>query len=200
MFSGIVETTSTVRSTQADAALVRITLDRPQTFDDIKIGDSVAVNGVCLTLEMFTSTTMTFALGPETLKITGWSAEGVKERVVNLERSLRLSDRVHGHLVTGHVDAGAQIIQIERKGETQWMVLETPDGLRPYIWYKGSVTLDGVSLTVNQAESGKFQVGLIPETLKRTNLGLLKPGARVNLEIDNTARGLVHWAKFQGDK
>lgn len=197
MFSGIVETTALVQSARRDGEVMRLWVRKPSDFSDLNRGDSIAVDGVCLTLEEQTSEAMLFALGPETLKVTGWTLDGVKERVVNLERSLRLGDRIHGHLVTGHVDARTLVRAVESDTETTVLWIEIPKALSSLIWPKGSVTVNGVSLTVNQVKDGAFSVGLIPETLKRTNLNTARAGSTVNLEADNLARGLVHWAVTQ---
>lgn len=199
MFSGIVETTSTVTDAFEHAGVVRITVKRPPDYEDLRIGDSIANDGVCLTVETFDASQMTFALGPETLRVTGWTAAGIQGRVVNLERSLRLGDRIHGHLVTGHVDATAEIVGAETRGETLTLTVAVPERLRVFVWPKGSVAINGVSLTINAVTPTAFQVGLIPETLKRTNLGRLERGSRVNLEADNMARGLVHLADMKKD-
>lgn len=197
MFSGIVETTTVITGALERDGLMRIVVDKPSEFNDLNIGDSIAVDGVCLTVEGFDDQSIGFALGPETLKVTGWSLSRVLGRVVNLERSLRLGDRIHGHLVTGHVDATAAVIEAQSAGETLTLNIETPDKLKPYVWPKGSIAINGVSLTLNQVTAGAFSVGLIPETLKRTNLGTLKAGSVVNLEADNMARGLVHFTGLQ---
>lgn len=200
MFSGIVETTSTIMAAEEAGSVTRIQVERPKGFTDLRTGDSISTDGVCLTVEEFDLEKMTFALGPETLKITGWDTSGVVNRVVNLERSLRLEDRIHGHLVTGHVDTTGILTEIIRSGDTQFMRIEFAREFAPYIWAKGSIAINGVSLTINQASERNFTVGLIPETLKRTNLGGVKVGDKVNLEIDNMARGLVNWARLEKDK
>jgi len=195
VFSGIVETTSPVQAAEGSAQLLRIYVQTPSSFDDLKIGDSVAVNGVCLTLEAQANGQMQFALGPETLKITGWTAESVLNRAVNLERSMRLDDRVHGHLVTGHVDALAQVAALDWQEESLRVTVKLPLTLSRLVWKKGSVTLNGVSLTINSVTDNPqavlLQVGLIPETLRRTNLGELKVGDEITVEVDNLARGLL---------
>ncbi len=195
MFSGIVETTSRISQVNEREQVLEIQVERPPAFKDLSIGDSIAVDGVCLTLEKFDAKTLTFALAAETLQVTGWNASSVIDRVVNLERSLRLSDRIHGHLVTGHVDMLGIVESAEAQGEGLKLTIGFPKKFAPYIWSKGSIAINGVSLTLNQTAAQEFQVGLIPETLKRTNLGRLKKGASVNLEIDNMARGLVHFAQ-----
>lgn len=197
MFSGIVETTSRVVSCQPRSGYLHMSVAKPSHFNDLSIGESIAVDGICLTVEAWDEREIRFALGPETLRITGWTAEGVLGRDVNLERSLRLNDRIHGHLVTGHVDARTRVLQREETGETLALEIEIPDALRAFIWPKGSVALNGVSLTVNGVSATSFRVGLIPETLRRTNLKNLRVNDGIHLEIDNMARGLVHWAGWQ---
>jgi riboflavin synthase len=196
MFSGIVETQSTIAAARKGSETIAIDIKKPSNFEDLKAGDSIAVDGVCLTLEVFNDQIMTFTLGPETIRVTGWTLERVQTRAVNLERSLRLQDRIHGHLVTGHVDATAAVREAKWEGETLRLEIEIPQALSPFIWPKGSVAVNGVSLTVNKVANERFSVGLIPETLKRTNLKTLKAGDRVNLEADNIARGLFHFAEF----
>lgn len=197
MFSGIVETHSSIKDVQARPGLMTIQIEKPKEFNDLKTGDSIAVDGVCLTLEAFDADSMTFSLGPESLRITGWTPEGVLNRVVNLERSLRLMDRIHGHLVTGHVDMSSRVVVAEKQGDSLKLAIEIPDGFRPYFWAKGSVAVNGVSLTINQVTADFFTVGLIPETLKRTNLAQLRAGDRVNLEIDNMARAFVRQQELE---
>ncbi len=192
MFSGIIEATSRAQSVEAGPQILRLFLQAPSFFDDLKFGDSIAVNGVCLTLEALPQGLMQFALGPETLAVTGWTSESVMQRAFNLERSLRLNDRIHGHLVTGHVDGMGKIV--ERQGmDDDWLTLtvEFSHSLAPYIWKKGSVAINGVSLTVNSVSATSLSVGLIPETLKRTNLAELKVCDTVTIEVDNMARGLL---------
>lgn len=197
MFAGIVETKSHVTSCDERPGVLTIAIARPRDFEDLSIGDSIAVDGVCLTLERFTLPALYFALGPETLRVTGWQPSSVLGRVVNLERSLKLNDRIHGHLVTGHVDGRGKILARTDRGETVQLKIGFPPDLRSFIWTKGSIAVNGVSLTLNEVGPDYFEVGLIPETLKRTNLNELKEGDGVNLEIDNMARGLVHFAKIE---
>lgn len=197
MFSGIIETTSLILASRDRDGVLEIQIARPEAFTDLKVGDSIACDGVCLTLEQFDSRALTFALGPETLQITGWQADRLNGKLMNLERSLRLNDRIHGHLVTGHVDARGEVLAAERSGESLKLTVGFPRAFSFYIWPKGSIAMNGVSLTLNRTNATEFDVGLIPETLKRTNLGSLKKGDVVNLEIDNMARGLVHFARLE---
>jgi riboflavin synthase len=197
MFSGIIEAQGRVLQALEQNGLVRIHVERPSSFDDIKLGDSIATNGVCLTVEKFEPHFMQFALGAETLQITGWSAATLQNSEVNLERSMRLGERIHGHLVSGHVDAMGEVKQIHQDGGSLFLDVKVPAVLRPYLWKKGSWAMNGVSLTVNSFVDDSVQVCLIPETLKRTNLGLLQLGDKVTVEIDTIARGLIHSLQIQ---
>jgi riboflavin synthase len=191
MFSGIVEAQTTVLRTSRDLHIVRIVVEKPLEFNDLKIGDSIATNGVCLTVEAFDANSMIFALGAETLQVTGWTAENLKDQRLNLERSLRFGDRVHGHMVSGHVDGIGELVASEDLGGCTRLDIRVPRELEPYIWKKGSLAVNGVSLTINSIVAGVVSHVLIPETLKRTNLGCLKAGDKVNLEVDFLARGLL---------
>lgn len=193
MFSGIVEAQMPVLEIQEQPSGLKVRIGRPNEFSDLRVGDSVAVDGVCLTIEALESELMTFTLGEETLKITGWNGSNLHQRPVNLERSMALGERLHGHLVSGHVDGVATVLSLEDRPDWRQLTLSLPESLRTLIWHKGSITVQGVSLTVNRITPTEFEVGLIPETLRRTNLATLKVGDKVNLEVDMVARGLVHW-------
>ena len=196
MFSGIVEAQAGLLSFTPKGSITNIELVRPEDWDDLKPGDSVAVDGVCLTIENLSEKSVSFALGLETLNVTKWSSSLHPGRVFNLERSLPVGARLHGHWVTGHVDGLGLVEEVETNSDYVILVIAHPSEMRPYIWRKGSVAVNGVSLTVNTANGRTFSVGLIPETLKRTNLTTLKSGDFVNLEIDQVARGLVHYMKI----
>lgn len=198
MFSGIVEAQVPVLRVEKNQDVLRIFLARPSHFNDLKIGDSIAVDGVCLTLEHFEDTQMVFALAAETLQVTGWEATLQVGRMMNLERSLQWGDRVHGHLVTGHVDAQASVCKMHDLGESRLLEVELPNHLRSMVWAKGSVAINGVSLTINRVVNGVVELCLIPETLKKTNLSQLQTGSPVLVEIDNLARGLAHLVQSKG--
>lgn len=195
MFSGIVECQSAVLSTKARPGVLAVTLARPESFDDLKVGDSIAVNGVCLTVESFDQKSMTFALGLETLMITGWTEQKLKNQILNLERSLKLGDRLHGHIVSGHVEAMGEVVSVTDQGEFRLMDVEFPVTFKGFLWPKGSITVNGVSLTINQVDGCRFSVGLIPETMKRTNLKDIQAGARVTLESDQSTLKLKAWMR-----
>ncbi|ASD62816.1 riboflavin synthase [Bdellovibrio bacteriovorus] len=190
MFSGIVESVMPIESSEELTNAYRIKIKKPSEFNDIKLGDSIACDGACLTVEAFDDQTMTFALAAETIKVLEWNPQSWLGKQVNLERSLRFGDRIHGHLVTGHVDSLGTVTRADLEGESFFLDVKVADTILPYVWKKGSVTLNGVSLTVNELAGSVVSVCLIPETLKRTNLGLLKPGSRINVEPDYMARAI----------
>ncbi len=152
---------------------------------DVALGDSIAVNGCCLTAIWLGGNTFTVEVSQETIDCTvGLGAAGE----VNLEKSLRLADRLGGHLVTGHVDGVGTVQQFAPVGESFLLAIKAPDGLARYIARKGSIAVNGVSLTANRVQDAQFDINLIPHTLAMTTLKDLKAGSRVNLEIDLIAR------------
>lgn len=199
MFSGIIETTAQIQRIEVVQAgsLMRVWIARPPSFNDIHIGDSIAVDGVCLTVEVATPELLQFAIAKETLDVTGWGVAGagrvefVWGRHVNLERSLKFGDRIHGHMVAGHVDRSVRVLDVKRDGDMLILKVEIPEDLRPMVWKKGSWAVNGVSLTVNSVEGGVAEHCLIPETLARTNLSGLKVGDFVNVEVDSMARAIA---------
>lgn len=195
MFSGIVEAKTKILHTHGSATdsggLVFIEVAKPAEFNDLTIGDSIATNGVCLTVEKFDDKTISFALGAETLSITGWNEKNLKGQDVNLERSLRMGDRIHGHMVSGHVDTTGEVVGLRDDGGSLLLDVKAPASILRYVWKKGSWAVNGVSLTINSVEEGVVGHCLIPETVRRTNLGALKVGDKVNLEIDMMARGMI---------
>lgn len=193
MFSGIVESKAQILSAKWEGGLVAIEVGRPPSFDDLRIGDSVCTNGVCLTVDLLQSDRVRFVLGHETLQVTKWTAEGLQGQWVNLERSLKWSDRVHGHMVSGHVDGLGLVQKVTYQEGSLIIDIQPPQALLSYIWQKGSWAVNGVSLTVNSIHAGTVSVCLIPETQRRTQLSDLKAGDHVNLEIDMMARGMVQF-------
>lgn len=191
MFSGIIEAVSEIKSSQELVNAFRIQVEKPKEFNDLRLGDSIAVDGVCLTVEAFDEGQMTFALAAETLRVLHWSPEKWLGKKLNLERSLRFGDRIHGHLVTGHVDSLGEVFQAELQGESFLLSVKVAPSVLPYIWKKGSITINGASLTINEVNQNLVEVCLIPETLKRTNLGFLEAGHYVNIEPDYMARAVV---------
>jgi riboflavin synthase len=199
MFSGIVESVMPIESSEELQNAYRIKIKKPSEFNDLKLGDSIACDGVCLTVEAFDDKHMTFALAAETIKVLDWNPQSWLGKKVNLERSLRFGDRIHGHLVTGHVDSLGSVTRAELIGESFFLDVKVQDTILPYVWKKGSVTLNGVSLTVNELDKNTVSVCLIPETIKRTNLGDLKPGSKINVEPDYMARAIQRALEVKKD-
>jgi riboflavin synthase len=187
MFTGLVETLGTVRDVSTDGAGTLLRIDEPTIARDLPLGASVAVNGVCLTVVAADAQSFSFQAGPETLKLTnlGDLRSGMK---VNLERSLRLGDRLGGHIVQGHVDGTGRIDKRERQTEWETVWFTCALDLTKQMIRKGSIAIDGVSLTLVDVEDGRFSVALIPHTLAITTLGFKKAGDSVNLEIDMFAK------------
>lgn len=197
MFSGIVETTTTLIRTEKMNQASRLWVKRPASFNDIKIGDSICVNGACLTVEAFDQNEMQFCLGLETLTLLEKSLSYWERVPLNLERSLKFGDRVHGHLVTGHVDESAKIVVSEANGDVWDLAVEVSPELAKYFWHKGSACINGVSLTINKIENNFIFFCLIPETLKVTNLQFYKKNDFVNIESDYLAKAYI---RSQGTK
>lgn len=196
MFSGIIEAKSKVLEfkpldTENPQNLVRIQVAKPEQFNDIKTGDSIAVNGICLTVENFNQDTIQFALGYETMTVAGWNEQTLSANDLNLERSLRIGDRVHGHFVTGHVDGRAEVVKSYDQGGSWMLDIKIPANIAAFVWPKGSLALNGVSLTINAINKDVLSFCLIPETVQRTNLASLKAGDFVMVEADQLARALV---------
>ncbi len=188
MFTGIIESTAKIVEFEQGDQTLQVYLEKPSFFNDLKVGDSVAVNGVCLTVETITDKTLKFTIALETLKVTSWNEEKLSEMLLNLERPLKVGDRLHGHWVTGHVDSLLTVKDESWVGENKIMHLELLDDYKSYVVPKGSVTLNGVALTINDVEADHFTVCLIPETLKETNLKQNFKGQKINVEFDYLAK------------
>ena len=189
MFTGIVEAIGTIRNIQRPSQGVTLEIQASDVLADAEIGDSIAVDGACLTIRSLTPETFTADISAETLRRTTLAERKVGEQV-NLERSLRLSDRLGGHLVLGHVDEVATICAWKDEGDASLMQVTMSSNARRYIAYKGCVTVDGISLTVSAVHTDAFEVALIPHTKQVTTLGTKRIGASVNLEVDIIARYL----------
>ena len=188
MFTGIVQAVGRVRTIEKRGADARLALDAAGLgLEDVAIGDSIAVAGVCLTVVALDASGFAFDVSPETLSRTtlGTLAAGDP---VNLEKSLRLADRLGGHLVAGHVDGVGKVVAVHDDGAAQRWIFSAPQTLARYIAVKGSIAIDGTSLTVNEVDGDTFGVTLIPHTLAVTTFGARKAGDAVNLEVDLVAR------------
>jgi riboflavin synthase len=195
MFTGLVEALGTVRQVTAAGAGRVLAIAQPIIAADAAIGDSIAINGACLTVVKRDAEVLSFEAGPETLVRTNLG-ELRGEDQVNLERSLRLSDRLGGHLVQGHVDGVGRIAERRREGDWETVWFRCPPELAAQMVSKGSVAVDGVSLTVVDVETERFSVALIPHTLAQTTLGFKQRGAAVNLETDIVGKYI--WKYVQG--
>ena len=186
MFTGIIAAVASVREVHPSAGGVRSAIDAGALpLADVKIGDSIAVNGACLTVVSMNGQQLQFDVSRETLACTAGYAQGA---AVNLEKSLRLSDRLDGHLVSGHVDGVGSVVGFDAAGDNRKLVIEAPREIAKYIARKGSVAVNGVSLTVNTVEGVRFEINLIPHTLAATNLHALTAGTKINIEVDMLAR------------
>ena len=188
MFTGIIQATGTVARKEPRGGDLRLTLHAPDLgIADVTPGDSIAVSGCCLTVVECAGDALAFDASSETLSLTTLGELGVGDDV-NLEKALRLSDRLGGHLVSGHVDGIGRIVAIEPDARSQRWRIAAPRDLLRYIAGKGSVCVDGVSLTVNAVAGDAFEVNLIPHTVAHTTFRDRRAGDRVNLEIDLLAR------------
>ncbi len=184
MFGGIVETLGIVSSIEMNASHIDISITPQLEFSDISIGDSVAVNGVCLTVTTFVNNTFSATIVPETMRLTNLGNLVVGSKV-NLERALPVNGRISGHNVQGHIDACGEIIELQQDGNEALLVkIGIPPTLAKYFVNKGYVTIDGMSITVIEATSSWFSITLIPHTQAVTIAKEYSPGSRVNLEVD----------------
>jgi riboflavin synthase len=187
MFTGIIADVGRISHKQEREGGLRLRIDTNVLgMTDVQLGDSIAVNGVCLTAIHIEGSSFTVDVSRETLNCTvGLEQQGAE---VNLEKALRLADRLGGHLVSGHVDGVGKVLEFSHLGESGKLVVQAPGALAKYIAAKGSITINGVSLTVNRVQGAVFEVNLIPHTLQHTTLKNLHVDSSVNLEIDLIAR------------
>jgi riboflavin synthase len=186
MFTGIIQALGRIESITAIGDDIELSIEAANlALSDVQIGDSIAVNGVCLTATHVSKTHFKAHVSAETLKVT----TGLnKQQVVNCEKALRLSDRLGGHLVSGHVDGVGEVTQFSNLGDNWLLAIRAPHEISKYIAKKGSICVNGVSLTVNTIEQDIFTMNIIPHTLENTMFKQLKIGSLVNLEIDQIAR------------
>ena len=183
MFTGIIEGLGTITAIRPSNQGKRLLIDTGFPLDQTKIGDSIAVSGVCVTVVMVGGKRFEVDLSPETLAKTTFGMAKIGDRV-NLERALRLSDRIDGHLVSGHIDGIGSVQQRKTIGNAIIVVIGVPEFLSRYMIAKGSVAVDGISLTINNRAKDCFDVSIIPHTAKLTTIGFKKAGDYVNIETD----------------
>ena len=190
MFTGIIQAIGSVAAMQDKGGDMRLTLKTGKLdMSDVELGDSIAVNGVCLTVIDMTADSFAADVSGETLRLTslGKLKQGSQ---VNLEKALTLSTRLGGHMVSGHVDALGKVLERKDDARSIWFLVEAPENLAKYIVHKGSITVDGTSLTVNAVNGNQFELNIVPHTLQETIMGGYMPGTEVNLEVDIIGRYL----------
>jgi riboflavin synthase len=196
MFTGIIEEIGKIKSIQPISNGILLTISASFVNEDLKPGDSISVNGVCLTVKHLTAQSFfTEAVG-ETLKKTNIAKLKINEEV-NLERAIRLSDRLGGHLVQGHINATGAIIDFIRKGENYSLVIEIPSTISKYVVSEGSITIDGISLTIASTIDNKITISIIPFTYQNTILKNKRPGDLVNIETDVIAKYIEKLVDFK---
>ena len=186
MFTGIIQSVGAISQATPVGQDIQLVIDtHGLDMSDVQLGDSIAVNGVCLTVIQFDAAHFHAHVSHETLSVTvGLN----RPQAVNLEKALRLSDRLGGHLVSGHVDGVGEVVVFEQLGDCWRLDIRAPHAISKYIAVKGSICVNGVSLTVNSVAHDVFSMNLIPHTLEKTMLNQLAAGTRVNLEVDQIAR------------
>ena len=188
MFTGIIEAIGQIKNIKINGQGARVTVAVGKlSMSDVKLGDSIATNGICLTVIAFDSQSFAADVSTETLKRTGFANYQVGQKV-NLEKAMLPTTRFGGHIVSGHVDAVSEILSIENKGNSQDYWLAMTSDIAPYIAEKGSITIDGVSLTVNSLTADKFRLTIVPHTTEQTVISSYKTGTKVNIEVDVMAR------------
>ena len=202
MFTGIIQAIGKVREPEALGDGVRLTIEAPDLgLETVKVGESIAVNGACMTVVKVEGDTFQIEVSAESLsKTTGLDTWGE----VNLAKALRVGDRLDGHIVSGHVDGVGQVEVMEPKAESWHLVVRAPIKLSPYLAYKGSITVNGVSLTINDVQDTpagtRISINLIPHTVEVTTLKHLKPQDWVNLEVDTIARYVERMMSVRNDE
>lgn len=194
MFTGIVEDIGAVKTLQNNRKSMEITVVSPKMVADVKLGDSIAVNGVCLTVTYFNEQELTMDVMPETVKATNLQQLTVGDPV-NLERAMPANGRFGGHFVSGHVDGVGKILRKRPLANAVYIDIELSEELTSYCMPKGSITIDGISLTLFHVEQNSVTISLIPHTYKETILGMKSVGASVNIETDLVGKYIIHQLK-----
>ncbi|UGA55454.1 riboflavin synthase [Vibrio sp. VB16] len=188
MFTGIIEAVGKLTAITAKGEDIAITVDTGKLdMSDVKLGDSIATNGVCLTVVAFGSRSYTADLSLETLNLTGFTQYKVGDKV-NLEKAMLPTTRFGGHIVSGHVDGVGSIVERNQVGRAIEFWVEIPNDITKYVAYKGSITVDGISLTVNELRKNAFKLTIVPHTSEETTMDNFQVGRKVNLEVDVLAR------------
>jgi len=190
MFTGIIQTIGKISKIESNDSNSHIVFEVEKfILDDIRIGDSISVNGVCLSVIKKTEDTFSVDVSNETMRLTTFSVLKVNNNV-NLEKAMILSDRINGHFVSGHIDGTGIIKEKKKEGRSTFFLIEFPQDLKKFVSKKGSISIDGVSLTINTTQGNSFGVNIIPHTLSETIMSEYKEGDKVNIEVDLIARYL----------
>lgn len=189
MFTGIIQEMGKIKNIKKSSGKTNFTIESKKVIQNLEIGSSIACNGTCLTVVNLNKNYFEVEAIPETLKLTNLGNLKVGN-FINLESSLRLKDELSGHIVLGHIDSMGRICKIKSEGDSILITIEFPKNIGKYITYKGSIAIDGISLTIANVTAKNFTVALIPHTLEVTTLKEIKIGDKVNLEIDVVARYL----------
>jgi riboflavin synthase len=196
MFTGIIEGLGTISALRSAGQGRRLTIEADFALDQTKPGDSIAVNGACLTVVKISAKQFDVDLSPETLATSTFDKARRGDRL-NLERAMRLSDRIDGHLVSGHVDGIGLIQQHEKRGNAILVTIAVPQALTRYMIRKGSIAVDGISLTINTCDAGSFTASIIPHTASITTVGMKQKGDAVNIETDMIGKYVERFTQGQ---
>ncbi|KHE71519.1 riboflavin synthase [Halobacillus sp. BBL2006] len=196
MFTGIIEEIGTLKSVKSKTEALEITITAKDILGDVRLGDSISINGVCLTVTAFTESTVAFDVMPETYRAT--TLQDLQQgSPVNLERAMAAGGRFGGHLVSGHIDGTGKIVSKRPESNAVYYDIELPEDLIHYFVYKGSIAVDGTSLTVFGVKDHHVTISLIPHTMEHTVLGKKEPGDAVNIECDMIGKYVAHFLSGQ---
>lgn len=196
MFTGLVEEIGTIRKVDSSGNSAVIEIEAKKVLDGVKLGDSISTNGVCLTVVSYTDSSFTVDVMPESIRMSNLK-DIAKGSRVNLERALSLGDRLGGHLVSGHIDGTGTVKSIKEEDNATWLEIETEGEILKYIVYKGSIAIDGTSLTVAEVGKDSFKVSIIPMTKDETTLLSKKLGEVVNLECDMIGKYIERFLTYR---
>lgn len=194
MFTGIVEEIGKVKSLREKGGGLSILIEAKNILDDLKVGDSIAVNGACLTCTKLELSGFWADVSKETLGRTNLKLANVGE-YLNLERALKLSDRLSGHIVLGHIDCTSRLLSIKNAGEFYVLRVELPKEIKKYVVFKGSICVDGISLTISGLNDSYFEIAVIPHTFENTALNFRKPAYKLNIEVDYFSKYIEKYMK-----